>query len=116
MAMSAREAGSQDEVRDVIARGVHRAVPLGAWGDDPEYTMDCYYQADAILAEVAVAGYVVVPRDWYERLRLFGGRMFADEFSDCDEWRNWQNAGLQPGDLARSIRGSGHDGAGRREA
>lgn len=53
----------------------------------------------ALLAEIAAAGMVIVPADRYERLRLFGGRMFADEFSDCAEWRNWQNAGLQPGDL-----------------
>ena len=59
--------GVPDELRnrllDVIARGVHRAVPLGAWGDDPEYTRDCYYQAEAILEEIEAAGYAIVPVD-----------------------------------------------------
>jgi hypothetical protein len=51
------------ELREIIARGVHSAVPVGKWGDDPEHMKDCYYEADHVLRAIAAAGYELVERE-----------------------------------------------------
>ena len=43
----------------MIAKGVHSAVPIGRWGDDPEHMKDCYYEADHVLRALVAAGYVL---------------------------------------------------------
>jgi hypothetical protein len=45
------------------------------------------------------SGRVIVDRARFERLLGFAAKQFSAEFTDIDAWRNWQNAGIQPGDL-----------------
>ncbi|MCC6315996.1 MAG: hypothetical protein IT337_18505 [Thermomicrobiales bacterium] len=60
---------------------------------------DMYREAaDAVLTVLAET-HVVIDRARWERVLAFATLMFREEFTDCDAWRNWQNAGMQPGDL-----------------
>jgi hypothetical protein len=51
-----------------------------------------------VLAELSTT-HVLVERERWERVTAFASRQFAEEFTDCDAWRNWRDAQLQPGDL-----------------
>lgn len=73
-----------DDLRERIALAIAR-VPAGK-------------AADAVLDAIAETA-VIVERGRWERVLTFATWCFREEFTDCDAWRNWENAKLQPGDL-----------------
>jgi len=81
------------ELRDVIRNAV---IDGGTW---PRINREVDEVTDSVISAIGDSGRVVVDRARFERLLGFAAKQFSAEFTDMDEWRNWQNAGIQPGDL-----------------
>ena len=97
-AMAAPPDGPSRDLRERLIRALYVATwdeTFEDWSDASEIEIAFTgSQVDAVLAEIAAAGYVIVKADRFERLRAY---VVADqEFSQASTWAGiWQDDGVQ---------------------